>query len=94
MPKTQAILSEVGEERARQDAEWGRDHDDGHTQSDWVALLTRHAGLAVNDGVTTEDADRYRRQLVRVAALAVAAVESLDRKRRAGVPCSGRGKGY
>jgi hypothetical protein len=78
---TQSALAEVAAERAAQDAEWGGPtHDDRHLPWDWVALLTRHAGLAVTDGGGEADQVRFRRQMVRVAALAVAAVESIDRR--------------
>ena len=73
------ILDEVRNERMVQDEKWGGDRfDDLHSISDWVALLTRHTGLAVNDGVTPTD--RFRKQMIRVAALSIAAVESFDRK--------------
>jgi hypothetical protein len=75
----ESIIGEVIEERGRQDAEWGSVHDDGHTPGDWVAKLKRHLGLASGEGVGT-DLGRYRRQMIRVAALAVAALESMERK--------------
>jgi hypothetical protein len=76
----QRILSEVREERTRQQEELGYalDHDAGHNPADWVALLARYVGRA-GDGGDVGDALAYRRRLVQVAAIAVAAVESLDR---------------
>lgn len=66
-------------ERAYQDALWGGpSHDDGHTPRDWVALACRHLGLAVDDS-RGHDQGRWRRQMLRVAALCLAAVESQDR---------------
>jgi hypothetical protein len=82
-----SVLGEVMAERRAQDSEWGGPaHDDAHSEDKWVALLVRHLGLAVNDGGEAADLARYRRQMVRVAALAVAAVEALDRRK------PGRGK--
>lgn len=56
----------------------------------WVGILVRHLGLAVDDGLPVggstnahsicECPARYRRQMIRVAAVAVAAIESFDRK--------------
>jgi len=50
-----------------------------------MAIVVRHLGLAGNDGdamiPSGADLHRYRKQMVRVAALAVAAVESIDRVR-------------
>ena len=75
------LLQEVVAERAAQDQEWGgRPHDDGHGVAEWVALLARHVGLAMNDGATTEDPVRFRRQMVRVAAVALAALEAFERR--------------
>lgn len=74
------ILREIQQERTHQDAlHGGPKKDDQHTPADWVAILARHLGLAVGDAAVI-DVVRYRRQLIRVAAVAVAAVESLDRR--------------
>jgi hypothetical protein len=76
------IVAEVIGERERQDAQWGGpEHDDRHLANDWVAIIVRHLGLAADDAAAT-DPERFRRQLVRVAAVAVAALESFDRTRR------------
>ena len=77
----QRLYAEIETERQAQDALWGGPaFDDLHTPWEWIALLTRHAGLAVNDGATEADVTRFRKQMVRTAALAVAAIESMDRK--------------
>jgi len=71
------------EERARQRAKWGdEDHDDHHNAWDWIAFITKQLGRAVKpgDGGGPEDARKYRYQMVRVAALAVAAIEWIDRR--------------
>jgi hypothetical protein len=82
------ILAEVGVERYEQDVtHGGYPVDCLKTPSDWIALITRHAGLAADDGTASPtDLERYRRQMVRVAALAVAAVETLDRMTAAVAP--------
>ena len=89
----QQILDAIFDERWKQDRQWGGpDHDDGHRVNDWVALITRHAGLAVEDG-GDDDRSRFRRQMIRVAALAVAAIEAHDRtsERIAGKHATGSG---
>lgn len=74
------LFGEIATERLVQDSIYGGpEHDDAHTAEKWVALICRHAGLGIDDGAASLDPVRYRRQLVRVAALAVAALESLDR---------------
>lgn len=77
----ESILAEVSAERSRQDKLFGGpDHDAQHTPAEWVSLITRHLGLSVDDGTISGDPERYRRQMIRVAALAVAALEALERK--------------
>jgi hypothetical protein len=76
-PVHENIFNAIIDERHRQDEKWGGpDHDDKHSYGDWIIYLVQHlakASLAVSR-------QRYRYQLVRIAALAVAAIESFDRK--------------
>lgn len=91
----QYIAAEIEYERVCQMAEgWSAAHDDRLTECEWIALLVRHTGVAVNDGAE-EAPERFRRQMVRVAALAVAAIEAYDRQhgRSAGPDLNIRGSG-
>lgn len=86
------IVGEITDERALQDAKWGgAAHDDKHTPYDWHRFIVEHASKAI---AVLPAADlrslppvaqrayitEYRRHMIEVAALAVAAIESLDRK--------------
>lgn len=73
-------------ERQRQDEKWGGpDHDDWLSVAQWSQLIQDYAGWArVMAGM--DSYDKARRRLVQVAALALAAAESLDRS--AGVPAN------
>lgn len=71
------LLQEIAAERVLQRAEWSEQHDRAKRPADWIAIISRHIGLAVNDGGSF-DLARYRRQLIRLAALSIAAVENLD----------------
>lgn len=74
------IFAEINAEREAQDiAHGGPASDDTHSLNDWIAILARHVGLAASDGAA-EDRARCRRQLIRVAAVAVAAAEAMDRQ--------------
>lgn len=67
-------LADIEKERADQDAKWGGpDHDDTHTPSDWLDYLFKHSQMASR---AKSDPSEYERQLVRIAALAIAALES------------------
>jgi hypothetical protein len=73
------IFAEVNEERRAQETRWSAALDDANSPMGWIALIARHAGLAIDDGAIMNDPERFRRQMIRVAALAVAAIESRDR---------------
>jgi len=68
------VYDEIKHERLQQDRQWGGPvHDDKtHDSLDWLELI--------RDRVTIGgDPRTYRKRMVQVAALAVAALESLDR---------------
>ena len=81
------ILGEVEGRRAVQDTKWGGpEHDDRHAPMLWVRLIKKFADRAEQrrrhpcDGF---DANQYESNLLDVAALAVAAIQSSRRKRNA-----------
>lgn len=49
-------------ERAQQSIQWGDEHDNGHTEDDWIQLILHYA--------------MEKKDFVAVGALAVAAIES------------------
>lgn len=83
---TMGILIDVFAERERQDAQWGgADHDDRHSGNDWLDYIGKQQLVAVNEtlsdnGLEIVDPEHYRQRLVKIAALAVAALEVHDRK--------------
>lgn len=85
----EAILESIVDERWRQDQKWGgREHDDTHSVEDWERLIIRHSyrlteGPTVLAGSRTAAKD-YRERLIKIAALAVAAVQAWDRKQAPG----------
>jgi hypothetical protein len=96
LARTDDVLREVRAERAWQITEWGwglRDgrmnmadagatgHDDAHAEGDWTRFIVRHLGRA-EQGIEDQDPIAWRKQMLRVAALATAAVEAHDRRRR------------
>jgi len=72
-------------ERAHQIEEegFGPAHDAENTCNDWVAYICAYAGRGVdcyaNQRECSSMYDHFRKQMVKVAALAVAAVEAVDR---------------
>jgi len=69
---TQMIFDEILNERRAQDVKWGgSQHDDTHSQEDWRDYIKEHTHKSV--------AGNFRKQMIRVAALAIAAIQSHDR---------------
>lgn len=80
-----SVLSEIVAERGRQDEQWGGpSHDDQHSQMDWMDYISQQVEKYAKNVITRGDAymstpDAHQR-FVKIAALAVAALESFDRK--------------
>jgi len=76
MERRVKIMNDIQAEREYQDRQWGgEDNDDDNTLNDWTNFLFRYTSNAIHAPSEAEQ----RRQLIKVAALAVAAVESFDR---------------
>lgn len=83
-PRCRPVLEEVLQERAKQHLKWGEQN---HAPFTWLAILGEEVGEANKAALETHfeypDADKdysnYREELIQVAAVAVAMVESLDR---------------
>ena len=72
---TVSIYDEIAAERAKQDAQWGGiDHDDTHHAGEWWEYRKKFEERAYYAPPQRRDA------LLKIAALAVAQIESLDRQ--------------
>lgn len=88
------ILSEIREERRRQDAKWGEQN---HSPIEWSAILTEEAGEVAKEALElhfaqlqhtgqseawlAEKLAAYRKEVIQVAAVALAMAESLERNK-------------
>lgn len=73
------IFAEIIAERRRQDKQWGgADHDDNHLPSDFMDFIEKQTYKTYT---ANGDGD-FRGRFIKIAALAVAAVESIDRSAR------------
>lgn len=78
------ILEEIRTERERQDKKWGEQN---HHPMEWLAILGEEVGEANKAALEahfsgyerTGNLSDYREELIQVAAVAIAMVESLDR---------------
>lgn len=80
--KQRAIIKEVLQERDSQDRVWGTQH---HTALEWIPILGEEFGEVCkaagesHHGYGESEWSDYRLELVQVAAVAVAMIESYDR---------------
>jgi hypothetical protein len=72
----QMIFDEINTERDYQDKNWGIDFDDKNSINDWVTFIVRYASNAAKDW---NDPKGAQKALIKVAALAVAALEAQER---------------
>ena len=70
------ILAEIKAEREKQDLRWGPKVDDTRSLQDWCAILVYEMSP-----LPWGNPQGARKALVKVSAVAVAAIESLDRRK-------------
>ena len=73
----EVILAEIRQERQKQDQIWGKTFDDRNTLVEWITYITKYAGNAYTH---KWDVYVFRTKMLQVAAIAVAAVEAIDRR--------------
>lgn len=82
---SQSVLALVGDKREVQDAQWGGpEHDDKHTKLEWMDFISKQvekfAVNLINRGDAYMDTPDAKDRFVNIAALAIAALESFERK--------------
>lgn len=73
------VVEEVLKEREYQREKWTVEHDVQHTPLEWLAILATWVGKASAAAIRGDRAG-FRKRLVQVAAICMAAVESFDRR--------------
>ena len=78
------IIDEIRAERARQDEKWGEQN---HSPMEWLPILMEEVGgasKAALEGHFVKSCAyyEYRKEMIHVAAVAIAMLESYDRGRR------------
>ncbi len=69
------IICNLERERVNQTIKWGIQN---HIPLKWMAILGEEVGEA-NQAVLENELNNYRNELIQVADVAIAAIESLDR---------------
>lgn len=73
-------INEIQAEREAQKARWGDAKDDGWSLAEWGALLSHYATRQAIGDLHAIDLGKFRADMVKVGALALAAIEAVDRK--------------
>lgn len=81
-----SIINEVTQEREKQVSKWGGPEVDAtqNTPSDFVLYITNYATKWFKGGLPPHDTENFRKSMIAVAALAIAAVEAYDYSRKDG----------
>lgn len=71
--KKKQIFDEINEERKRQDEQWGGpSHDRAHSMYDWTTYIEKQLTRV------KVPQSEFRERMIKIAALAVAAIEASD----------------
>ena len=78
----EGIVVELKKELEYANNLWGTAFDDKNTANDWAAYIGIYAGRAVEMDRTTSlfNPIRFRKDMLKVAGLAISAVQTLDRQ--------------
>lgn len=74
------IAQEFHVERTAQEAKWGDGNDDKWSLGEWAALISHYATRQAVGDMHAIDADKFRADMVKVGALAMAAIQAIERK--------------
>lgn len=74
------IAQEFHVERTSQETRWGDANDDKWSLSEWSALISHYATRQVCGDLHAIDDAKFRADMVKVGALAMAAIQSIERK--------------
>lgn len=75
----QQIFSEVEAERQYQENKWGNAFDDKNSPYNWSAYIGQYSTRNLIGDPAKVDPAKFRADMVKVAAIAVAAIEAHDR---------------
>jgi hypothetical protein len=75
------VMQDIAVERDTQDRQWGgASHDDTHVMADWHQYINYQSDKLLFEAIFPEpDLMECRDRLVKIAALAIAAIDSIDR---------------
>ena len=72
------IAQEMHIERTAQQAKWGDENDAKWSPGEWAALISHYATRQTVGDMHAIDAAKFRADMVKVGALAMAAIQALE----------------
>ena len=85
MNRREAIYKEIENEREYQQGRWGNETDDTLNEPFyWASYISKYSTNFMKGlfpPFPTDNVDLFRESMIKVAALSIAAIESLDRQR-------------
>lgn len=75
------LLNLIQQERARQESLPGSEFDQKHSQNDWIAIATMYLSRAANRKHTPTSKEEFQENLVKAAAVILAALEYSTEKK-------------
>ena len=76
--RARTVLDDVIKERDYQRKRWSTEHDVLHSHYEWIAIVSTWLGKSASSALGG-DPIGLRKRLIQVAAICIAAVETLDR---------------
>lgn len=73
------VFEEIQAERTYQTLKWGTAMDDRNTPYNWAAYIGQYSTRNLVGDPAAVGAAKFRADMVKVAAMAVAAIEAIDR---------------
>jgi hypothetical protein len=74
--KLRETINEIIQELEYQEQRWGQEHDHGHTDQDWMTILSVYNGKAASSLHPYNDAEKdnksFRKRVTQIAAICMA----------------------
>jgi hypothetical protein len=74
------IMQEIAAERTRQIEKWGNEFDDANQPHDWAGFIMHYTAVGITDRLGAAPGRPFREAMLKVATLAIAAIDAHDRK--------------
>ena len=81
MSNFEIAMEQIKKERERQNEKWGDEFDNNNTPYNWQGYVARYVGL-LSDNAWKKQPEEFKANMIKIGALAVAYLETLERKKQ------------